>query len=188
MDKIIPLSIPGAELRFLEPTPANAAELFNVIDANREYIAPWRNSTTVKKIGRSADALSALEKYKTEWNERSKFTYWIFFDGKLVGNAQLENLNFEHGSGNIGYWLAADYTGRGIATSAIAALEKIAFVELGLSRLEIRLSPGNERSENLALRAGYVYEGTARQDYLSTYNNTRNDSKVFSKLKSEYKG
>src|SRR5438067_12102914 len=66
------------------------------------------------------------------------------------------------GSGDIGYWIDADYEGRGIVSRASRALIKAVFEEAGLSKVELRTSVGNTRSRALAERLGFAFEGVLR--------------------------
>ena|SRR5579872_5468120 len=68
-------------------------------------------------------------------------------------------INVHAGSGDIGYWIDADYEGRGITSRASSALISACFKELGLSKVELRTSVGNERSRAVAQRLGFSYEG-----------------------------
>jgi ribosomal-protein-serine acetyltransferase len=64
---------------------------------------------------------------------------------------------------SIGYWLAAPWQGKGIMTTACAALIDHAFKELKLHRVEIRCATGNARSRAIPERLGFVKEGVIRQ-------------------------
>jgi ribosomal-protein-serine acetyltransferase len=68
-------------------------------------------------------------------------------------------LNPYAASGDIGYWIDADYEGRGITSRAARALITSSFEELGLTRVELRTSIENKRSRALAERLGFSFEG-----------------------------
>jgi RimJ/RimL family protein N-acetyltransferase len=59
------------------------------------------------------------------------------------------------GYGELGYWVAADARGRGVATRAVELLSRWARDELGLTRLEIRAHRDNVGSRRVAEKAGY---------------------------------
>lgn len=55
----------------------------------------------------------------------------------------------------LGYWLAAAHTGRGLATRAAAALTALAFSAPTIDHLEIRCDPRNTASARVPQRLGY---------------------------------
>jgi RimJ/RimL family protein N-acetyltransferase len=65
------------------------------------------------------------------------------------------------GAVEIGYWLAAAHTGRGLATIAADALTRIAFDRLGVDRVEIRCDPRNVASARVPRRLGYTTDESA---------------------------
>jgi ribosomal-protein-serine acetyltransferase len=77
---------------------------------------------------------------------------------RFVGRCGVR-INPYAGSGDIGYWIDADYEGRGITTRAARALVTSAFDELGLTKIELRTSVANTRSRALAKRLGFSLEG-----------------------------
>ena len=69
-------------------------------------------------------------------------------------------------SGEIGYWVAAPATGKGIATEATARVLQIAFEELDMHRVILRIAEGNIASERIAEKLGFVQEGILRKEVL----------------------
>ena len=66
----------------------------------------------------------------------------------------------------LGYWLAAEHTGRGLATQAAAALTRVAFTGATVDQVEIRCEVENAASAAVPRRLGYrmmeiVMDGTA---------------------------
>ena len=59
------------------------------------------------------------------------------------------------GAVELGYWLAASQTGRGLATTAAAALTAVAFAAPGIEHVEIRCDPRNVASARVPHRIGY---------------------------------
>jgi ribosomal-protein-serine acetyltransferase len=69
-------------------------------------------------------------------------------------------------SGEIGYWVHTDFTGRGIAAEAVARVLTIAFEELDMHRVVLRIAVGNRASERVAEKVGFVREGLLRKEVL----------------------
>ena len=59
------------------------------------------------------------------------------------------------GALELGYWLAAAHTGRGLATRAAAALTRLAFEGPDIDHVEIRCDPRNVASARVPERLGY---------------------------------
>ena len=69
-----------------------------------------------------------------------------------------------HLTGEIGYWVRSDSTGEGICTETTARLLQIAFEELGMHRVSVRIAAGNLASERVAQKLGFVREGLLRDE------------------------
>lgn len=143
----------GAEVRPLEP--GDAEELFRAVDAERARLGRWLGwvefTRTVADardwIARTGDPLERLG---------------IFVEGRLVGGIGLHR-DPSRVCGEIGYWIAAAFEGRGLVTAACRALIDHGFRELGLHRIEIEAAPGNERSRRVPERLGFRREGVRRE-------------------------
>lgn len=80
--------------------------------------------------------------------------------GQLVGCCGVDDWS-KADLAQIGYWLAPNARGRGLATRAAILLTRWLF-GLGAKRVFLTIVAGNEASVAVARRAGFVYEGTMR--------------------------
>ena len=62
----------------------------------------------------------------------------IMFRGQLAGMIGLSPIDWANAKTSIGYWLGAEFEGRGIATRSCRALIDYLFKELKINRVEIR--------------------------------------------------
>jgi [ribosomal protein S5]-alanine N-acetyltransferase len=85
-------------------------------------------------------------------------------DGELVGGVGLHNLDEDHSSAEVGYWVGRPYRHHGYAEEATRALVNVAFRRLGLHRVEAAVFPGNSSSVRLLRRCGFRYEGRVRDE------------------------
>jgi RimJ/RimL family protein N-acetyltransferase len=76
-------------------------------------------------------------------------------DDRLLGSFSVMELDREPGFGEIGYWVAAEARGRGVATRGVRLLTQWARHELGLTRIEILPHKDNAASRRVAEKAGY---------------------------------
>ncbi len=73
-----------------------------------------------------------------------------------LGAAGLVQVDWRAGRGELGYWLAPEARGRGLATRAVVLLRDWAHGPLGLARLVMRIAPDNAPSRDVARRAGFL--------------------------------
>jgi RimJ/RimL family protein N-acetyltransferase len=83
-------------------------------------------------------------------------------------------------TGSIGYWIAEEARGRGIATRATQLLARWAVTEGGVERLELETDPANVASQRVAEKAGFTREGILRSK--TKFPTGRRDSVMFSLL------
>ena len=80
-------------------------------------------------------------------------------DDRLLGSFSVMELDREPGFGEIGYWVAAEARGRGIATRAVRLLADWCRDELGLTRIEALPHKDNVASRRVAEKAGFTDTG-----------------------------
>ena len=168
-------------LRIRSLHPSDAAELFDVIDANREHLRPWMGWEPGTKG--PPDVLAFIERSRASAVDME--ANGIFLDGAAVGTVGLR-VDAMNAQGEVGYWLAADHQGRGIVTRACARFIDHGFSELGLGRIELKAGVENVRSRAVAERLGMTQEGVLRSAERVAAG--RLDLVVYSLLPSEWSG
>jgi ribosomal-protein-serine acetyltransferase len=183
--KVIPVGLStdssGIELRLV--TPADAAELYRMIDRNRAYLAEWLPWVTPEYV--ETDLSGFLEARELENRNREALTTAIVADGRICGSIALHRIDQFHRSTSIGYWLDEAHNGRGIMTRSCRALVSEAFEGYGLHRVEIRCAVGNNRSAAIPERLGFREEGILRGAEL--VHGRFLDLRVFSMLSHEWR-
>lgn len=99
--------------------------------------------------------------------------------GNLVGCASLYFPVAGRSSAEIGYWIASGHWGRGFATEAASTLARFG-LSSGLPRIQIQCDPRNAASAQVALRAGFSFEGVLRSALSGPAG--ADDSAVFARL------
>ena len=84
----------------------------------------------------------------------------VVADGRLAGSIDLRRGDVR--TGQVGYWVAAGFRGRGLASAATRLLSDFGFEELGLDRIEVNAAVANAASRRVAERAGFELEGVRR--------------------------
>jgi len=140
----------------------------------------WRSRYT------EADARSDLAAQEQARLRGTELNFALAEPGRaaaMLGGATLQDVRLDQGCAAIGYWLAAQARGRGVATHTVRLLARWAFAELGLARLELTCGPDNEASQRVAERCGFTREGLLRSHV--PFKGTRRDSVIFSLLPGE---
>jgi len=86
--------------------------------------------------------------------------------GAYYGGSGINQVNRMHNFCNLGYWVRTSAANRGIVTAAIPLVAEFAFRKLGMTRVEIVISVGNDASRRVAEKAGAHFEGTLRKRLL----------------------
>ena len=89
--------------------------------------------------------------------------FLIFCEGKMVGVLSFNQIEPSNKAGYIGYWLDERAQGQGILSAALQAFIRY-YVESGdIRRFVIKCRVDNLRSNQVALRNGFLLEGCLRQ-------------------------
>lgn len=86
----------------------------------------------------------------------------IEWDGALAGVIDLKRTDWRHRETEIGYWAAPVTRAQGVMTEATVALSRWALTDAAFERVVLRIATGNKASVRVAEKAGFTYEGTAR--------------------------
>jgi RimJ/RimL family protein N-acetyltransferase len=91
--------------------------------------------------------------------------HWLAFDaaGTLLASVGLMEIGKERGYGEIGYWVARDARGRGVAKRGVDLVREWAQRELGLTTLELVIHEDNHHSRAVARSAGFAETGERRR-------------------------
>ncbi len=162
--------------------PRHAAELFALVDANRQRLRewlPWVDHNCSVDDSR-AFIESAIEKCRRD----EELVFGIWFDDSLAGVIGVF-LRTANSTAEIGYWITAEREGRGLVSRSVEALLAHLFRDRGLNRVEIRCAPGNARSWAIPERLGFELEGTLRQ--AERLFDRFVDNRVYALLRSEWR-
>jgi RimJ/RimL family protein N-acetyltransferase len=122
------------------------------------------------------------------WREDTMYNFGVFTrdDGALVGSMGLVRLDLAapQRQAELGYWTAKEQRGKGYTVEAALAVCEWAFDELKVERIEWMAEAGNEGSRAVALKVGFVMEGTVRSKIIRE--GTRRDTWIGSLLPSDW--
>lgn len=128
--------------------------------ANVEHLRPRIRWGTIE--GTSLEfQQDRADQAENGWRHGSLYAWAIREEpgGPIIGACGLHN-RVGAGALEIGYWLDAGHTGRGLITEAVAALTKIGLALPGVERIELHIDETNLPSSAVAKRLGYRLEDT----------------------------
>ena len=83
--------------------------------------------------------------------------------GLMIGAAG--NIGLPDTEGEIGYWIAVPFWGRGLMPEAAEAVIRHAFEDVGLETIWAGYFDGNDRSRRVLEKCGFVYHHTSEDIY-----------------------
>jgi ribosomal-protein-serine acetyltransferase len=148
----------GAKLVMLEVQHAPA--MLALIEGNRSHLReflPFVDGTRGVQ-----DLEEFIEGSAKRFARDSSFDAGIFQGDELAGVIGLHYVNWRSRITSVGYWLGAQYQGRGLMTRSVNAILEHAFDTLGLNRVASAAATENARSNAVLKRCGFQLEGLAR--------------------------
>ncbi|MEY9937705.1 GNAT family N-acetyltransferase [Streptacidiphilus sp. MAP5-3] len=146
----------GLELR--RRRPAHAAALNAAILANLDHLRPW--VPWAHQAPTLAETTANCEHAVAQWETDTGYSYVIQPSGDpdtVVGGCGL-HARVGAGALEIGYWVARQLTGQGVATTLARSLTEEALTLPGISRAEIHVDEANAASSAVPRKLGYRLE------------------------------
>ncbi len=142
-------------------TNEHASVIFNMVDANRDYLRNWLSFIDNMRTLEFAEAFvnSIIEKNK----QGIAYGYIIFENQVPVGRIGIYKIDHQNAIGEIGYWLVEKSQAKGIINNCCTTLIQYAFDELAINRIEIKCATGNVKSAAVAQKLDFVEEGILRE-------------------------
>jgi RimJ/RimL family protein N-acetyltransferase len=127
--------------------------LYEAIEQSRDHLRPWMVWADQSRD----DTVTFLHGAREKWDAGDEYGYVIvgLDGGRVLGGGGLHRRAGPE-TLEIGYWLRAGETGRGVITAAAGALTDAAFALDGIERVEIHCDESNVRSAAVPRRLGYT--------------------------------
>lgn len=146
----IVLSTTTPELTLRQFTPDDAQALFARIDGNRVHLSRNDDDTSRKY----PDVASVRHSIEHPANP-NKLRFGVWLNTVLVGTVNLTPRSFPDGETvELGYWMASEYTGQGLATIAAQAVCEYAKSQ-GYRRVVASVSESNTASRRVLEKLGF---------------------------------
>ncbi len=174
--------LPIGELRLLAPYDAPA--LLALVESEREHFAPWLPWT--REMRTVEDAAAFIGRGTQRYVEQGTPWVGVWVDGALAGGVLFWPVDELGRHVELGYWLSRRAGGRGVMTSAVAALVAFCFAELGLNKVVIKCAAANTPSRGVPERLGFTSEGLLREHLV--LDDVAHDLVPYGLLRTEFTG
>jgi [ribosomal protein S5]-alanine N-acetyltransferase len=149
---------PATRLVTLDDAPV----LADMLRRDREFLAPWEPVRSEEWFTEAGQRVAIAEVLAL--HERGAAVPHVVLDagGDVAGRITLNNVvRGAFQSCSVGYWVAADRNGQGLATRAVAEMTRVAFEDVGLHRVEAGTLLHNAASQRVLERNGFERIGVA---------------------------
>lgn len=169
----LPSRIEGDDLVIRRWTEDDAEAMTLLIAENLDHLGPWMawaRREPLSKPNRSR----LIEKWDRAWESGQGAVYAIEYAGELVGGCALHR-RVGFGGLDIGYWLAKQASGRGLATRSARALAEAAFQLEDTAFVQISHEASNARSAAVARRLGFTNLTSSDDSPVTTWRQLRSE-------------
>lgn len=142
---------------------SHAEPAFALINENREHLRRWL--PWVDQCWSLEDVVQWIVRGLEQLQRNDGWHAALWYQDRLAGFIGFKPVNWADLRVELGYWLAAEFQGKGLMTDAVRAATDYAFREWRLNRVEIRCAVENRRSAAIPRRLGFVQEGLLRQAF-----------------------
>jgi ribosomal-protein-alanine N-acetyltransferase len=174
------LLTPRLRLRELNPSDANDIFQFR----SDPEVLRYMNEPQQRNV---SEALTLIEDIRQWFAEKKAITWGITLRGedRVCGMIGFYFWGKEYYKTELGYDLARQYWGQGIAIEAMRAVVKFGFEEMKLHRVNVDTRMDNLPSVRLVQRAGFTHEGV-RRECIRNPDGTYQSWGMFGLLEQEY--
>ncbi|MEO8198981.1 MAG: GNAT family protein [Gemmatimonadota bacterium] len=145
---------------------ADASAMFRLIQENRNHLDRWlRWSGSLTSLEKVAEF---IDRFQARKSAGEGYHCGIWVNERLAGGQVCWYINRHNQNCEIGYWLGAEFVGRGLATRATITAIEYLFDDEKLNRIEMQCGVQNTRSRAVAERLGFHNEGIRRESHWIT--------------------
>jgi RimJ/RimL family protein N-acetyltransferase len=149
----------------------DAAGLWRMVNCNRDRL--MRNFAPLAKGFEVAEAaVEFIFGRELAWDAGQSFTYGLWrgaTDDDPVGQITIKNIDWRVPSAELSYFVSRTCLRRGVASEAVRAILREAFVGQGFRRMYARVIASNLESLALVRKLEFRHEGIHRNDFRCGY-------------------
>ncbi len=148
------------------PRTSDVTEIRRLLRQNHEHLKPWNPAPPPGEDPTSITEVSkTILRQRRDWKAGGGFVLMVAareqparFIGKIALSGIMRGALW---GAYLGYWMASDHQGAGLATEGLRAVLDFAFGPLGLHRVQAAIMPRNERSLRVIEKLCFRKEGYA---------------------------
>lgn len=149
----------GADIRLRPLRRRDQGEWQRVRSRSWPWLAPWE-PTPIEPGQRGLSFGAYQRRQSADARAGRSLPFVIEVDGHIAGAMNMSNIvEGVFRSATMGYWVAPDDAGRGIAPAALALVADHAVATRRLHRVEVNIRPENEKSLAVARKLAFRDEG-----------------------------
>ncbi|MEV1331759.1 GNAT family N-acetyltransferase [Micromonospora costi] len=124
-----------------------------------------------------------FDQYRRAWEQETGASWAVTGGGEVLGRIAMGSINLDDGVAGCSYWVLPAARGAGVAPRALSALSVWALGEAGFHRLYLDHSTRNHASCRVAVKAGFLLEGTKRSD--AVHSDGRHDMHLHARIRED---
>ncbi|WP_092779705.1 GNAT family N-acetyltransferase [Actinokineospora terrae] len=161
-----PLRVPAGVVELRAPRLTDGRAWSRIRLRDHAYLEPWEPTVPGTWAERNAPGawFAQWSTLRALGRRGMSLPFVITVDGQFAGQVTVGNvIRGSLCSAWVGYWVAADLVGGGVATAAAALVVDHCFTAAGLHRVEATVRPENAASLRVLAKLGFRYEGLFRR-------------------------
>lgn len=159
--RLRPLETPRLWLTPLEPI--DSEDLWQAVESCRSYLEPWLPWVPFQTAPEACRQYAEISQHDWDHGRAVRFAIRERPSRRFLGVVSVEGLHHLNLSGELGYWIRKDVTGRGLMTEAAGTVVRWTFQTLGAHRVRVAAATNNHASLGVIGRLGFRFEGIARE-------------------------
>ena len=166
--------------------PRDAPLVKEAVDSSLEHLRPWM-PWAEDEPQTLEEKTELMRSFRSWFDAGENFVYGIFArdESELLGGTGLHP-RIEAGGLEIGYWIRAGATRRGLVTESTAAITRAGFEICAADRIEIRIEPGNDASFGVPRKLGFLEEATLRRRLPGREGGPLRDMTIFTMFREDF--
>lgn len=166
MTKAWPVTLRAGDVRIRPLKVSDARRWQQLRIENQEWLSEWEATSPMPSVEPPPTFRQSARRMLAEARDGRTMPFVVEYQGEFVGQINVSDITYGSLRGcHFGYWIAEEYAGKGVMTTAAALVTDHLLDTLKLHRIEICVRPENVPSNRLAVRLGYRFEGV-RPAYL----------------------